>query len=168
MSIFKKLSTDSAKLSVQNTVPRIRTWFTSNAAGKNVGLRQALRGVVGARELDKFRQDIVNVLNQITAELDLIRADGTLTFKEVVSFCVRLFQLTFPILQSVAITATQRKDYALAIADEFYTRVVAPLDIPYVPTFVENSFLDPLIGKVWHEAASGLYDALLQFIPASE
>lgn len=165
MSLFARLDSESIRSRVKSSAPRITTWFASR---KDVdSLFNPVRGVSASDNLDfeKLRSDVTLVLNQLTAEIDAIRADGTITFKEVISFCVRLFQLVLPVLQSFPSSAIRQKDLALEIADEFYLRVLAPLDIPYVPAFIENSFLDPAIGRLWHEAASGLYDSLLQFFP---
>jgi hypothetical protein len=54
----------------------------------------------------------------------------------------------------------------MLMIDDFYTKVVAPLDIPYVPNFIENTFVDPAVGKIFHEVASAVYDVVVKALDA--
>lgn len=109
----------------------------------------------------KIYTPLIGILEKLRAEVHVISEDGRITFSEVVQFAVRAMQLLHTELATVtALDAVSRKEVTMLAFDEFYLKVIAPLDIPYVPTFVESSFLDPMLGKLWHQAADGLYEAI--------
>jgi len=109
----------------------------------------------------KIYTPLIGILEKLRAEVAVISEDGKITFSEVVQFAVRATQLFYTELSTVtALDAVSRKEVTMLALDEFYLKVIAPLDIPYVPTFVESSFLDPMLGKLWHQAADGLYEAI--------
>jgi|TARA_R110000868_G_scaffold353568_3_gene614779 hypothetical protein len=104
---------------------------------------------------------LVAILEKLRAEVHVISEDGKITFSEVVQFAFRATQLFYSELAPInALDPVARKEVTMLALDEFYLRVIAPLDIPYVPTFVESSILDPMLGKLWHQAADGLYESI--------
>jgi len=109
----------------------------------------------------KVYNDFVALLNQLQAQVAVIQQDNRITLSEAVSFIGNAIQQGYVIVSKYAATPTDRKDLVLMLIDELYVRVLAPLDIPYVPGFVENSFLDPMIGKGLHYAVDGLYDVIV-------
>lgn len=117
--------------------------------------------VLEAIKTTKIYTPLIGILEKLRAEVAVISEDGRITFSEVVQFAVRSVQLLHTELATVtALDAVSRKEITMLAFDEFYLKVIAPLDIPYVPTFVESSFLDPMLGKLWHQAADGLYESI--------
>jgi len=54
-----------------------------------------------------------------------------------------------------------KKAAVLEAVDLFYATVIAPLDLPYVPNFLERRVGDPLLGKLFHALASAAIDAIV-------
>lgn len=64
--------------------------------------------------------------------------------------------------QNEPVDPVAAKAVVMLMIDDFYTKVVAPLDIPYVPNLIENTFVDPAVGRVFHEVASAVYDIVVK------
>lgn len=107
--------------------------------------------------------------DQLKGQIDTILAaaktaaeDKQITLKEVTVIGMEVFH-------GIAILATsfpesshdERKATLLQVADQFYSSVLAPMDIPYVPAIVENTIVDPALGKVFHSVAEGMIDWVL-------
>ncbi len=103
---------------------------------------------------------ISEVLNQLKAEVAAVTEDNKIQFGELVQFVVRATKLLNEALQRFNFNREESKEAVLLSLDNFYARVLAPLDIPFVPEWIENRFVDPVIGGWMHEIVSGLYDAL--------
>lgn len=58
------------------------------------------------------------------------------------------------------ISAQQKKAVVLEAASRFYDRVIAPLDIPRVPEFLETRLVDPAIKNFFLKLVSGAVDSL--------
>ncbi len=54
----------------------------------------------------------------------------------------------------------EKKALALAYLERFFDEVLVPIDIPWVPAWLEK-ILDPLIKKLFLQLASGAIDALV-------
>lgn len=166
MSIFPHISSADFQAKVAAMSPRVLTWFqarkTHPADDRYLAIfdKQAVFSASTGFDPTDVRTQVLSILDKITAELDVFKSSTPLTVKSITSFTVRLIHLILPVINSLPVDSAERKKYALVVVDEFYYRVIAPLDIPYIPNFIENSIIDPLIGNVWHEVASGLYDAL--------
>lgn len=61
----------------------------------------------------------------------------------------------------VVLGDADKKEAALQFAARLYDQVIAPLDIPRVPAFIENNFVDPAIRSLFLSLAAGLVDTLL-------
>lgn len=107
------------------------------------------------------------LLEQLKAEVTAMTVDNRITFSEFVHFIGRATRLIYGTISQIGgIDPVERKTMVLTAVDEFYQRVLAPLDIPYVPAFIENSYLDPAIGKWVHDAANALYDVIVNSLAA--
>jgi hypothetical protein len=134
--------------------PRIVTWLASRTPTDGV-TSTAISELTNSQEYDALKQ----LLNVLQGEVAALADDGKVTFKEIVFVGSRLVRHTFTYVNRLTnLTFEQRKALVLHIADEFYTKVVAPLDIPGVPALIENSIVDPKLGGYWHDAVSGLFD----------
>lgn len=174
-----RLSTVVAQAAISRNaqLPAIRTWFKSRtpnvesnriAALFDASLPQPMLVVQGTGEkfdLEAFRTTIEALLNQVAAEVEHIRQDGlTFSLSEITAMFGRLLTFILPTIRSLPITPEDRRLAALLVADEFYVKVIAPLDLPWIPDIAENNLVDPYLGRAWHEAAAGLYDFLDQFV----
>lgn len=54
-----------------------------------------------------------------------------------------------------------KKAAVLAAAGEFYDAVLAPIDIPKVPDFLERTVVDPALRQVWLKVVDGMVDGLV-------
>lgn len=57
-------------------------------------------------------------------------------------------------------TSVEKRDAVLKAAALLYDRVIAPLDIPNVPEFLERSLVDPAIKKFFLQLVAGAIDSL--------
>lgn len=110
---------------------------------------------------EKVYGDFAKLLTDLQAQVAVIQQDNRITFSEAVSFIGSAIQQAYVIVSKYAAHPADRKELVLILVDEFYAKVLAPLDIPYVPAFAENSFLDPMLGKALHYGAEGLYDVIV-------
>ncbi len=52
------------------------------------------------------------------------------------------------------------KETVLAAFDKFYDTVVAPFDIPMIPEFIENTYIDPAVRTFVRSQAANTFDAV--------
>lgn len=62
------------------------------------------------------------------------------------------------------LNADDLKATVLAAFDKFYDDVIAPLDIPFVPNFIETRWVDPMLKAALHKQVSGIFDAVLKIL----
>lgn len=130
-------------------------WFQSRTA--HIDSNKMLNSEL----FQKVSSEFIALLNTLQAQVEVIKQDNRITLSEAVSFIGNAIQQGYLIVSKYAATPSDRKDLVLTLVDEFYARALAPLDIPYIPNFAENSFLDPMIGKGLHYAVDGLYDVIV-------
>lgn len=84
-------------------------------------------------------------------------ADGDLSVSEVWAIAVRatasIVELTTAFPQY---SKDQRREAILEAVGLFYDRVIAPIDIPWVPNFIENTIVDPSLRKLFLGIAEGI------------
>ena len=52
------------------------------------------------------------------------------------------------------------KETVLSAFDKFYDTVVAPFDIPMIPEFIENTYIDPAVRTFVRSQAANTFDAV--------
>lgn len=57
-------------------------------------------------------------------------------------------------------TGDEKKKAVLKAAELFYDQVIAPIDIPTIPSFLETTLVDPAIRKLFLKLTDGAIDAL--------
>lgn len=108
---------------------------------------------------------IKDKVDEIVAEYKKAVADGSLEFKEAIQLAV-LAGSTF-IKLAAAIPSASGADKKAAVHKalmRFYDEIVAPLDIPKIPGFVEKSIVDPTLRVVWSMVADAMIDALVKLL----
>ena len=146
---------NSVSLRLSDNLAKRIPWFSERK--ENVEAQRILSSELWT----KVQADFTNLLEQLRAELETIRVDNRVTLSEAVSFIGRAIRLGYEIVAKYAAKEEDRKATVLMLVDEFYNRLLAPLDIPFIPGFVENSLVDPLIGKALHYGVDGLYDVIV-------
>lgn len=157
-SLQRRLETMKDAVALQLLNRKVIGWFQDRTAHVDADK------LMNSDLFSKVYADFTNLLNQLQAQVAVIRQDNRITLSEAVSFIGSAIQQAYLIVNKYAATPTDRKDLVLMLVDEFYAKVLAPLDIPYVPSVVENTFLDPMIGKGLHYAVDGLYDVIVNAI----
>lgn len=94
--------------------------------------------------------------------------DGTLSVSEVWAMSVRgiasIVELTTVFPQY---SKDQRREAVLQAAGMFYDKVIAPINIPWVPEFVENTIVDPSLRKMFLGIADGVIRGLQEVLGRS-
>lgn len=103
---------------------------------------------------------IVEALDKLRAELTSLVENDSLSLNTLVQFIVHAVKTLSESIRQFDLEGGFAKESVLMALDDFYTHVIAPLDIPYVPNWLEYRFVDPVVGSWWHDAASALYDAI--------
>lgn len=106
---------------------------------------------------DELKIEIESVISAVKAAAD----DKKITLQEVAFLAMKVFELVAGIAAKVPADKAAKKALLLQVADDFYSAIIAPLDIPGVPEWLENRFVDPKVGEIWHEIAGGLIDYVL-------
>jgi hypothetical protein len=87
---------------------------------------------------------------------------ANLSLDEVWSMAIRA--VTFLVLlaeQFRGASGADKKEAVLAAAAKFYDEVIAPIDIPKVPEFLEAGLIDPILKKLWLRLVAVLVDGLV-------
>ena len=63
---------------------------------------------------------------------------------------------------------SEKKALAMYCVDRFYNEVIAPIDIPYLPNFIERRYFDPAMGRAVHEVADRAIDSLVDLFNREE
>ena len=105
--------------------------------------------------------DLQSEIEAIIAAAKAAAEDKKITLQEIAFLAMKVFDLVAGIAKKVPADKAAKKALLLQVADDFYSAIVAPLDIPGVPEWIENRFVDPKVGAIWHEIAGGLIDYVL-------
>lgn len=133
------------------------SWFADRKG--NVDAQRVLTSDL----FNKVSADFALLLDQLKAEVGVIQQDNRITLSEAVSFIGRAIKLSYAVAVKYAASAEDRKATVVMLVDEFYARILAPLDLPFVPNIAgfENRVVDPLLGKALHYGVDGLYDVIV-------
>ena len=104
------------------------------------------------------------MLDLLRGEVAFIKHDDRISFVEAVTFIGRSVRLFYAVVIAMPSDPAEQKAVVMLAVDEFYTKEIAPLDIPYIPSWIENRFVDPMVGGWFHDAASALYDIIVDAI----
>jgi len=86
-------------------------------------------------------------------------ADGKITLAELWLLVQHLVIDLVGIVNGLDdLSPERRKEAILELVDEVYADVIAPIDLPWVPEFIERSLVDPILGIALHEVVSRLLD----------
>lgn len=161
MQFLQRLESLKERIAIIAEGNRITRWFDTKIANPGTA------AIVKSDAFVALSPMLSTLLEQLKAEVSAMTVDNRITFMEFVNFIGRATRLLYgTVSQITSIDPVERKLLVLTAVDEFYTRVLAPLDIPYVPAFFENSYLDPLIGTWVHDAASAFYDIIVSSLAA--
>lgn len=92
--------------------------------------------------------------------------DGRLDRSEVMRIStLAVGSIAYLLLTVVPETSpVQRREFAMLLAQDFYVKILEPLDIPEVPTVVERTVIDPLLRSIFPKIVGSLYDAISQLM----
>jgi len=101
-------------------------------------------------------------IDQVLAAAKTAAADKQITLKEAVTIGMEVFHAVAIAASSLpGTTKDEKKAVLIKVADDFYKSVLAPIDIPGVPDFLESRLVDPLLGNVFSKVAEGVIDWIL-------
>jgi len=66
------------------------------------------------------------------------------------------------------LSGADKKKLVMDAAADFYDKVIAPIDIPRVPNFVEVTVVDPAVRQLWLMLADGAVEALVNIFNKSD
>lgn len=90
------------------------------------------------------------------------KADGSLSLAEVWRLLVEAIGKLVQIAETFdGATGAEKKEAVIQAAQAFYDDVIRPIDLPGVPNFLENTVVDPLLGKAVPYLFGGLVDGLV-------
>lgn len=116
-----------------------------------------------ANELyDAVKEEIAGII----AKYKEVAKDG-LTLPEIFSLITSATGSFVRVMEVSGRDGTVKKEAALIAAELFYDQVIAPLDIPHVPGFIETSVVDPALKKVFMAAVNGMIDSLVKIFNRS-
>ena len=110
--------------------------------------------------LEELFEQIKAEHGALVTEAKALIADG-LSWGEAWILVRRATETIVAIVDVVQAAGDQKKALALLCVDKFYDQVIAPIDIPYVPNWLETRFVDPAIGKAVHEFAEIAIDRIV-------
>jgi hypothetical protein len=116
-------------------------------------------------ELPDLYSRIQDFIADTRADILAARADGKLTFSEGGQIVYRSTRRLVAMAAALDVTGAEKKKLVMDAVDKIYASVIAPLDLPYVPEPFESMVIDPLVGKVIHEVASGLVEEFVKELP---
>lgn len=109
--------------------------------------------------------DIAAEFDKTIAKYKEAAADGRVTLKEwwnlvvgaVMEFAAKAYEFS-------NLEPEKRKALIIEGVQLLYDKVIAPLDIPGIPNIIENTVVDPLIGKAINPIVSALIDQTLALL----
>lgn len=116
-------------------------------------------------ELIDLYDRIQSFIDDTRADILAARADGKLTFSEGSQVVYRSARRLVAMAAALDVTGAEKKKLVMDAVDKIYAAVIAPIDLPWIPEPFESMAVDPLIGKVIHEIASGLVEEFVKELP---
>lgn len=107
----------------------------------------------------------VQVRDAVNAVIDHYKElvkDG-LTFAEIWALVSKTTATVVALVEEAGptLSGADKKVVVMTALAEFYDEVIAPIDIPYVPHFIETRVVDPKLRTVFLGAVEGTVDALV-------
>ena len=87
-------------------------------------------------------------------------SDGRITLNEIWALVSEAIQVLTKIFEKLNVDNATKREMLVALIDDTYTNVIAPLDISWVPNLFEP-VLDRIIGQMVHQMAETALEYLL-------
>lgn len=71
---------------------------------------------------------------------------------------------SLPVFGVVANETSIQKSTVLAAFDKFYDTVIAPFDLPMIPDFIENTYIDPAVRAFLRQQAENVFDTVTSLL----
>jgi hypothetical protein len=105
---------------------------------------------------------VTRAVSSLIAKYRILSADG-LTLAELASLGADAVADAVTAFEAIGgLTGHEKKQAALGFADVFYDQVIAPIDIPRIPEFVETRVVDPALKQLFLKLAEGLVESLVK------
>lgn len=108
-------------------------------------------------------EDLKQKLAELVAKYQAASADGKVTLGEVWEMVNLVLADLVPYVEKFNLAGDDKKKLVLDTLSKFYDEVIAPLDIPYVPNFLEP-LVDTGLKSLLLELADGAVDALVKIL----
>ena len=119
--------------------------------------------MIGSQELHTiFNDHVSNLVNSIKEAMK----DGGFSFEDGFRIFVRSVASLVSLASKLGELAESGdlRDEVVAGTVKIYDEVIAPIDIPGVPNFIEKTVLDPALGKAIPGIVGAIYDSLRDII----
>ena len=91
------------------------------------------------------------------------KADG-ITLSEASEIAGDAIRRLVTLANELNVSGPEKKRAVMDAAGKLYDTLIAPLDIPKIPEFVEARFVDPLLKQVWLEVISGVVETFVKML----
>lgn len=117
--------------------------------------------MMAGQNLAMTQTDLKTELDQLIAYYKSLDTTGW-TIEEVYSFITRATASVIKVVSKYNPAELDLKTTVLVAFDEIYDKVIAPIDIPYIPHFIEQRFVHPMLKKALHKQISGIMDGVIR------
>ena len=104
-------------------------------------------------------------VDEVVGEYKKAVEDGTLEFSEALQLAILAGSSFVKLAAEIPDAKGEDKKAAVRKAlMRFYDEIIAPLDIPKIPGFVENRIVDPAVRAIWGIVIDAVIDALVKLL----
>ena len=103
---------------------------------------------------------------ELRAEYEVLASDGLTVrefFKLLASFLGRANRVVKHFGDEHG-TVEERRECVVVAGQEFFEKIIEPLDLPWIPNWMESLVIDPAIGRSIRPVIEGLVDGLDEYL----
>lgn len=108
--------------------------------------------------------ELSKAIDEIIKKYQELVGDGSLSLSDIISLMAAASSTLWKLVKAYAIPSNDRKGVVLEAMDKFYDEVIRPIDISFIPNFIEpfvDSWLKQLLLFIvggWISALGGILD----------
>lgn len=106
-------------------------------------------------------------IETLKTQLVAAKADGRITVAEIFQLVGEAVSLLVAAASTLSVSGADKKQLVTDAAQKLYDEVIRPIDIPGIPNVIENTIVDPAIGKAIPYIVSGLIEVFVRRLPAA-
>lgn len=126
-----------------------------------------LKALVLTKLSGELYDQISEAVDKIRQKISEAFADGSISFREVLGLIGDMVREFVALVGTLGeMTPAEKKAAVLELVDEVYDKDIRPLNMDFVPDWIEENYVDPLIGQIVHTAADRILDMLIPDSPS--